>query len=153
MTLTSAFAQLQVQVPPVPPPCALNNTMTPVLGVSLQRYLESNSMYEVEYTDDIQAALEDAGFRVYPDNTYQLSDLASISLEGRVDSWVSALGDSGKRIGAVTLQVRDLGSDAILLTLKQPSPILAFRAPYPKDFAKQVAQAMLSRFCQLPRGK
>jgi hypothetical protein len=153
LMLTSASAQLQVQVPPPLPACALTETITPVVGISLQTYLDNNSVYAVQYTNDIQAALEDAGFRVYPDYTYQLLDLASISLEGRIDSWTNRSRDSSQRIGEVNLQVRNLGNDATLLTLKQPSPVLVFQAPYPEDFAKQVAQVMLKHFCQLPQGK
>jgi len=139
-------AQLQVSVPPSAAPCVQTATVTPILGVAIQHFLDGD--HSVEYTDAVEDALKSAGFEVHPDYTYQLPDVTSILIKGRVNAWKNYLGDTSHRVGKVDLQVVDLGSGKIALALQQPQAVLAFQAPSADTFGKQVADIISAHYCQ-----
>jgi len=143
-----ATAQLQIQTPAAAADCAQTDTITPVIGIAVETYFNGDTY--LDYTGSVKEALKSAGFQVHADFEYPLPDLASILLKGSVSPWKNRVGDTSRRVGKVDLDVQDLASGKVLLTLKQEQPLLVFQAPKAEEFAQQVAKAISGRFCQLP---
>jgi hypothetical protein len=141
-------AQLQVQTPATAPACTLTDTITPVIGIAVQNYFKGDTY--LDYTGAVVSALKTAGFQVHTDYEYPLPDLASIVIKGEVSQWKNYAGNKSTRVGNVNLEVKDLASGRVVLTLKQQQAFFVFQAPRAEEFAQQVTQAISARFCQLP---
>ena len=128
-------------------PCVQTDTVTPVIGIAVQTYLDGD--YYVEYTDALKAALQTAGFKVHAEYEYPLPDLASILIKGRVDAWTTRSGNRSHRVGKVNLDVTDIGSEETVLTIRQIQAPLVFMAPTSADFAADVAKAISMHYCQV----
>lgn len=139
-----ASAQLRVTEPPALT-CAPN--AVPVVGIALPNIFEGG--WGGEAVDALDQALSASGFRVESLFGFGLLDRASIAVEGRVEPWRNAAGDTASdRVGVVRLRVIDLSTDKSALNLDQDRATFVWDAPKLDTFMTQVAEALRARYCQ-----
>ncbi|WP_102126485.1 hypothetical protein [Deinococcus planocerae] len=140
----TAHAQLKVEQPTAQ--CAPN--ATPVLGIAVEHFFDGE--YGIDFSNALEETLESRGYRVYPHFEYQLIEKATVVLKGRVDAWTSSNGTQTSRVGNARINILDVDSERLLLTLSQDAAWVVLKAPTLPAFVNMVVGEVTSRYCQLP---